>query len=128
MNNQSDAKYLYDRAKSRAKKKGREFTITVKDIEEVDTDWCQILNIPIKRYRLTPGSGKSGIQKPDCKSLDRIDSCKGYVPGNIRIISWRANRLLNDITLDELRLIAAYYHSLKTNDCQVQNKPRKEDL
>ena len=110
-NSKTDAEYLHYVAKTRAAKLGREFSITVEDVAAVDTDICPILNIPIQRYPHT--SGGSCKQKPDSKSLDRIDSTQGYVLGNIRVISWRANALLKDITADELAAIANYY--LSTN-------------
>jgi hypothetical protein len=39
-------------------------------------------------------------------TLDRIDNKKGYVPGNVRVISHRANRLKQDATPVELYDIA----------------------
>lgn len=38
-------------------------------------------------------------------SLDRIDSSKGYVKGNVRVISARANMLKNNATVEELTLV-----------------------
>ena len=38
--------------------------------------------------------------------MDRINPTKGYVKGNIWVISLRANRIKNDSTPQELRLIA----------------------
>ena len=117
-NRQTDAEYLWNRAKYRARRKDREFNITIADVEAVMTDFCSILNIPIKRYLITPngtGSAKYSI-KADSKTLDRIDPSKGYEPDNIRVISWRANSLLKDMTLDELKAISDYYHLL-TNGC-----------
>jgi len=116
-NSKSDAAILFDLARDRAKRLGREFTISIEDVESVDTDICPILKIPIKRYFHISGRGSTGFQRPDSKSLDRIDSTKGYIPGNIRIISWRANSLLKDITQKELQKIAEYYLST-TNQWQ----------
>ena len=111
-NNLSDAEYLWRKARARAKTKGRAFTITVEDVEKLDTDVCAIFHIPIKRYPMVPSrsEGKHLI-KPDSKSLDRIDSSKGYEPGNIRIISFRCNELLSNMTTEELRLLSEYYAS-----------------
>ena len=38
-------------------------------------------------------------------TLDRIDPTKGYVEGNVQILSFRANTIKGDTTLEELRLI-----------------------
>ena len=111
----SDAEYLFKRAQTRAKQNGREFSITIEDVEAVDSDMCPILHIPIKRYLMVSDStadGTKSIQQPDSKSLDRIDATKGYTPDNIRVISWRGNELLKDMTINELKLISDYYHHL----------------
>jgi hypothetical protein len=117
-NKQTDAEYLWTSARNRAKRNNRTFNITVADVEAVMSDVCCILNIPIKRYFITANNDspdKYSI-KYNSKTLDRIDATKGYEPDNIRIISWRANNLLKDMTLEELKAISNYYHSL-TNGC-----------
>lgn len=75
---------MINRARSRSK---WEVTITVDDIPEIP-DICPVFKTPMK-----------------IPSLDRINSKKGYVPGNIRIISYRANTLKNDASPEELRLL-----------------------
>jgi len=55
---------------------------------------CPILGIP-----LIPGIG---AQSPNSPSLDRIIPSLGYVKGNIAVISYRANAMKNDATIDEL--------------------------
>lgn len=77
---------IYNRAKSRANKKGIEFNIELSDI--VIPDVCPVL----KLKEFTP-------------SIDRIDPSKGYIKGNIRIISNRANMLKNNASVEELELI-----------------------
>ncbi len=73
------------RAKLRAKKHNFEFNITIKDI--VIPNECPILKIPFQigtkgNYLFTP-------------SLDRIDNTKGYIKGNVKIISMLANSMKN---------------------------------
>ena len=64
---------------------------------------CPLLEIPIKRYPMVPGGNvRKGVIMPDSKSLDRIDPTKGYIPDNIRIVSWRANGMLNNWNLFDL--------------------------
>lgn len=87
---------LYKSAKSRAKQRSEEFSIDLEDV--VVPDKCPILGIPLKYNR--------GIKEDNSYSLDRIDSSKGYIKGNIWVISLRANRIKNDSTPQELRLIA----------------------
>ena len=79
-------KKIFDRAKSRATRKGLEFTIELEDI--VIPEICPVF--------------KKKIQIP---SIDRINSDKGYIKGNIRIIENRANVLKNNASSDELILV-----------------------
>ena len=102
-NSLSDAQYLYESAKTRAKRKSREFTITIEDVGLVDSDTCPYLQIPM--FRRVQVSGKKPCHHNNSKSLDRIDSARGYVPGNIIVCSWRANSLLRDGSLSELKLL-----------------------
>lgn len=41
-------------------------------------------------------------------SLDRIIPAKGYILENIRVISFRANRLKSDASVEEIRKILKY--------------------
>lgn len=98
-------KYLFNSAKARAIQRGLEFTITLNDI--VVPEKCPILGIPMSYHR--------GIKQDDSYSLDRIDSSKGYVKGNVWVISLRANRIKNDSTPNELRLIADRVEQILTS-------------
>lgn len=101
--NKYPARYLVIQARDRAIKKGIVFEITEDDI--VIPEKCPILGIPLffrKRAAVRRGPA------PNSPSLDRIDPAKGYVKGNVQVISWRANSLKKDGTVEELRLIADY--------------------
>ena len=72
-------------------------------------DVCPILGITLN-YN---GNNESGWVRDDLSpSIDRIDSSKGYVKDNIQVISWRANRIKNDSTPEELMKIALYMQNL----------------
>jgi hypothetical protein len=46
--------------------------------------------------------------RPDAPSLDKIDPKLGYVPGNIQVISHKANAMKWDATREELRAFAKW--------------------
>lgn len=83
---------IWQRAHRRAASRGVPFSITMQAI--VIPQVCPVLGIPIvmgeKRSENSP-------------SLDRITPKLGYVPGNVRVISDKANRLKGDRTLGELQ-------------------------
>ena len=58
-----------------------------------------------------------GVLGDDSPSLDRIVSSLGYVKGNIRVISYKANRVKSNATLEELRKV--YEDSLRVS--QIEN-------
>jgi hypothetical protein len=88
-------KTLLNLAKQRAKRDGTPFSITTDDIKLVKK--CPVLGI-----ELTYGMSRQGDSSP---SMDRIVPDKGYVPGNVAIISMKANRLKSNGTLDEITKI-----------------------
>lgn len=97
------AKVLLTSAKMRARKNDIEFNIDLSDV--VIPEFCPVLGIPIF-CSTTPKVIKRNM--PNSPSLDRIDPKRGYVKGNVQVISWRANDLKSDGTADELEKIAAY--------------------
>ena len=104
-------RFLLSRAKSRAKKKGLEFNIDITDIDVPII--CPILGIPIiKEYK----KGTKGGPSPNSPSLDRIDNSKGYVKGNVRVISHKANTMKHNATsLDLIRFAEWVLHNYKNS-------------
>ena len=58
---------------------------------------------PVFGYKLQPDP-----RKATCFSIDRIDSTKGYSPGNIQIISGKANMMKQDLGPDDLLKFARW--------------------
>lgn len=85
---------LYESAKYRAARKGVEFSITIEDIIVPDT--CPVFGTPFESNSW------------QAASLDRVVPTLGYVPGNVVVISKRANAIKNDASAEELRAVAGY--------------------
>jgi hypothetical protein len=92
------SRYLLGKAKSRAKALGLDFSITIHDIPV--PVFCPVLGIP-----LFPGEKHITNNSP---TVDRIKLTEGYVPGNVRVISYRANRIKNDATIQEIEQVLCY--------------------
>lgn len=86
-------------AKKRAEAAGIPFALAVDDI--VIPEACPILGVPLDK----PTGNKTG-PTDYAPSLDRIRPALGYVPGNVRVISYKANRLRNNGTFIELMQVA----------------------
>lgn len=96
------AHYLWKRAKRRAKEQGLQFEISVDDI--VIPDKCPITGILL--------SVSDGLWSNTSPSLDRIDNSKGYVRGNIAVISFLANNFKADYGLAEMEHVASHIDDL----------------
>ena len=93
---------IIKRLKQSAKKRGIYFDLTIRDLDEIGFPIsCPILGIPLKWNK--------GEPQDDSYSFDRIDSSKGYCRDNIQIMSVKANRAKNDLTLEELKKFSQYF-------------------
>ena len=87
-------------AYGRAIKKGIKFNLpTYKDLPKCPLN-CPILEIP-----LIVGSDKNsnGGGTDNSPTLDRIDNNKGYIKGNIQIISRKANQMKSNANFEEIK-------------------------
>lgn len=91
-------------AKNRAKKKGIEFLITADDL--LDPVFC-----PLQPHLVLDYDKRGKGTAPNSPTIDRIDPDKGYVPGNVWIISAQANRMKSDATLLQLETLVANLRS-----------------
>lgn len=89
-------KYMVARIKQRAKVRGLEMTLTETDIPI--PEFCPVLGV-----KLVLSGDRWALP-----SIDRLDNSRGYVPGNVRVISRKANALKSDATIAELEAVLAY--------------------
>jgi predicted RNA-binding Zn-ribbon protein involved in translation (DUF1610 family) len=106
--NDKDSQRIYLRVKSRAKLKGILFNITAAEI--IVPKHCPVLGIELQIRR-----GRQGYY-PDSPSLDRIDPALGYIIGNVRVISNRANLLKSNATVAELEAVLADLKNITSQD------------
>lgn len=92
------------RAKARAKSRGIEFDLSLDDI--YIPELCPIMNLKLEVH-------KGKLQK-NSPSLDRIDPAKGYVKGNVWVVSSLANSIKGQATPEELSTFINYYISIGT--------------
>ena len=108
LHNKTNKRYkIWCNLKKRAKLKGFDFNLELEDIPQIPK-FCPILGIPIV---INEGNHQPTDNSP---SVDRIDSKKGYIKGNIRIISNRANRIKADATIEELRKVLEDYERISS--------------
>lgn len=92
------ADVLYDNALRRARDANLPFALRRSDLTIPER--CPVLDIP-----LTPGRGGLHDGSP---SLDRIHPDDGYVPGNVVVISHRANTIKHNATSAEVLRVARW--------------------
>lgn len=97
---------MWEHAKKRAGENGVVFRLSLADIPEIPAV-CPVLGIA-----LAP-NGKAGPAEGS-PSLDRIRPDLGYVAGNVRVISHRANRIRGNATAAELLRVALDAQALET--------------
>lgn len=100
---QSWSKYKLSALRNRAKREGMDF-----DLDESDLtlpEFCPVFGIP-----LIISDSKLSANSP---SVDRIDNSRGYVKGNIVVVSHKANSMKRAANLAEMRQLADFYESLE---------------
>ena len=107
---ENPAKGLLKLAKQRVKSSGWELTITEEDI--VVPEFCPVFGVRLEFGRMA--------DRDNSPSLDRIDSTKGYVPGNVAVICWAANKLKSNGTAEQLRRIADWMDSVSQTEKELE--------
>jgi hypothetical protein len=99
---------IWYRAKQSAKEYKKDFDLSVEDI--IIPTHCPYLGVELL-------TNKEECYSPNYYSIDRIDSTKGYVKGNIQIISRFSNTIKNNATIDQL--VTFSQNVLKMYEAQI---------
>lgn len=99
-----------ERVATNAKQRGKEFNIALEDVQLPDR--CPVLGIPLDYG--WPVSNLGAVP-----SIDRIDNEKGYIYGNVIVISHRANKLKGDASKAEMVRAALFWLGFYAADMDV---------
>lgn len=91
-------------ARTRAKYKNLAFDLTNDYVYELAYDLCPIFLEPMSY-------GGTGRQVWNSASLDRLDPSKGYVQGNVAVISFKANIIKSNANSQEVFAVAEWLKS-----------------
>ena len=90
-------------ARKRAKSRRMRCDITTEELAEIALDTCPVLGIKLEV------GGDSWQNSP---TLDRIDNTKGYVKGNVIMVSHLVNTIKNRATPSQIKKVADFYMKL----------------
>ena len=94
-------KRQFSAVKQKAKRYGIPFTVRYEELEQ--PEFCPVLGLKLNyQWRELDTTDHTKA------SIDRLIPELGYIPGNTFVVSWRANRLKNNMTIDELEKILDY--------------------
>ncbi len=91
-------KEMLRQAEKRARMLGRDFNIDIEDI--ICPTHCPLSGVELDYH--------SGQRADNAASLDRVDNSRGYVKGNVRVISLRENMLKRDRSVAEIVRLYKY--------------------
>lgn len=102
--NEKRLNQIYNNKKQSAKLKNISFSITKNDLRSILVSYCPILKIPIN-YQASKAN-------PNGFSIDRINPNLGYILGNCRVISFKANAAKWKASKDDIKKIFKYMKTL----------------
>jgi hypothetical protein len=112
-------------SRKRAEHMNRDHDITLTDLFELYVEICPILGIDILW-------DNTEVVRHGSPSLDRVNNKKGYIKGNVQIISHRANSLKRDYLLVEWEKMRDYMQMcdgtpIVINDAYFKESPELSD-
>ena len=120
-------KIYFKNARSRATRDNVPFNLILQDLIDIATDECPVFNTPFVWGGAKMGKGKT---RPDTPTLDRILPELGYVKGNVAFLSYRANRIKDNGTMQEHYDIAdwiwSHTHAKQKSTTPVPTRDHQE--
>lgn len=99
----------YKSAKARARKKGVPFNLTIEYVMSIMPDRCPVFDTEFKFC----GNKVSSDVSP---SLDRIVPAMGYVEGNVKVISMKANNIKNKYCSEDIFIVAKWLQGIEKDE------------
>lgn len=93
--------YILRNVKYSAKRRGIKYTLTMDDLE-IPTH-CPLLGVPLEYRKFDE---PANFNSNNWATVDRFDNSKGYIKGNVWIVSRLANNMKNSASLDQLESFA----------------------
>ena len=87
---------------------------------------CPVLGIEIDW--LADAKSNKGGPSDFSPSIDRLIPESGYIPGNVHLISMRANRLKSDGNLEDIRKVAAWLEECMRNKKDAPQSVHKNSV
>ena len=111
-------KYMFREARYRAKKNNIPFNLTEDYLKRI---YPSDMICPVLGFEMSVGVDENGW-KDTSPSLDRIIPEKGYVQGNVVVVSMRANLIKTNATPEEIRKVADFYEKVfeQLDDSQLE--------
>ena len=94
----------FNGARKRARARDLPFSITEEYLESIWTGVCPVFQVRLE----VPLHGAGHTVTTTRPSLDRLVPDKGYVPGNVIWISFRANTIKSDANSEEVQAVATW--------------------
>jgi hypothetical protein len=116
----TDFRYTFKLLKCRMKKSCDLSLNDLKELWEFQGGICPYTGIKLKLMKHGYAFSDITNSRFEIASLDRIDSSKGYIKGNVCYVSMMINFMKNNMgvesTVDFMRIIANYMNDKKDND------------
>ena len=101
-------KYMLHTVRKRAKKNNIPFNLTEDYLKSI---YPSDMICPVLGFEMSVGVDENGWTDTS-PSLDRIIPEKGYVQGNVVVVSMRANSIKTNATPEEIRKVADFYEKV----------------